>query len=108
MSREELSRVEKGLSHSALMATGYQQAGQFRYHPSAMGDYAVVVDNQMDGRAPAEVRVTVAQVVEPAPVPVAELSARRRLGVTVVTLVLFSWLVAFATVRLRRALRARP
>ncbi len=104
--REDVGRFRSGQAHRVILSSGFERAGRFRYAPG-LGQYALLIDNRLEGRGPAQVRLEVVlEFGSAAEAAVRELSPGRRLTVIAITLVVFSGLVWFAARRLRRAVRA--
>jgi hypothetical protein len=85
----------------------YERAGFFRHPVTKPGEYRLVIDNRMEGRGPALVRVQLAAVFGDPMLEVRELPAGRRAEVVMVSLGLFALVALGAAWRLRRASR-RP
>ncbi|MGE5645005.1 MAG: hypothetical protein ACM336_04355 [Acidobacteriota bacterium] len=100
-------RVALMQNRHALATTGYTRAHRFRF-PLPAGEYTLVVDNRLEGRRPADVRLSL-KVEEAAGLPEPRTLSPRRRAVVVASSVLFFVLVAyFAGRKLRKALRERP
>jgi len=100
--RAELERMEAGRGYRALAATAYQRSGGFTYWAPA-GDYVVAVDNRMEGRGPAEVRLQVTLVYEGGGALPRTLSSERRAVVVGLSVLFFGAVALFAGSRLWRA-----
>ena len=70
-------RLEAGQGYHTLAATAYQRSGGLAYWAEA-GDYVVAVDNRLEGRGPADVRLRVWLVFESPAAPPRTLSPERR------------------------------
>jgi len=100
--REDAGRFRGGQPHRVLLSTAFESRGGFRYAPG-LGDYSLLIDNRMEGRGPAAVRLEVTLVFPRGGEPlVRELSTGRRAVVIVVSLTVFAVIVWFAARRLLR------
>ena len=81
--------------------------GGFRVAVS-QGAYSLVVDNQLEGREPALVELSVDLVFTPAPSAPQVLSAQRRAVVVALSLAFFVVVSSYAAWKLRGALFGRP
>jgi hypothetical protein len=107
--RDDLEHLQGGESHHVIAATAFERSGALRVRPPALGEYALVVDNRMEGRTPAQVKLDVwLDFGALSEMPVRTLSTQRRIAVIAVTLVLFGAVAVFAGRRLQRAVRLRP
>jgi hypothetical protein len=94
MRRADAERLRQGQSHRVLAATGYERAGHLRYSAAA-DDYSLVIDNRLEGRGPAKVRVRVALVFSGAQGDPKELSTARRAVVIALSILFFAGTVLF-------------
>ncbi len=104
LERAEFAKMSAGQAHRELAATAYQRSGGFTCW-APPGDYVMLVDNRMEGRGPAAVRLQVALVFdsgEPAP---RTLSPERRAVVVGLSLLFFAAVALLAGSGLRRAFR---
>ncbi len=107
MSPEQLAALREGRPHRPLIATSYQSSGSFRMQSSLPGEYFIVIDNGLEGRGPARVRLAVALGFDRASPQSFELSPLRR-GVIIVLSLAFLFGVAFYVFRkLKQALLKR-
>jgi hypothetical protein len=104
MTTRDLRRLEDGLSHQPLLSTGYEQSGGFRYSFRQPGEYVLVIDNRLDARGPADVRLRVSLEFSPARPAARTLSPRRRLAVVALSLAMFAAIVLWSGRRLLRAM----
>jgi len=103
--REDVGRFRGGQPHRVLLSTAFEPRGGFRYAPG-LGEYSLLLDNRMEGRGPAAVRLEVALVFPRAGEPlVRELSTGRRVTVVVASLAVFAAIIWYAARRLRHGLR---
>jgi hypothetical protein len=108
MRAEEANRLRHDLSHQIIFSTPFRTEGAFRYGPAPAGDYALIVDNRMEGRGPAQVRIKVnlsfgvSRRAAPSVLP-----AGTRMTIIGVTLLTFGSILFFAARRLMPSLRAR-
>jgi len=108
MSRGEAERFRDRRSHRPAISTPYQMKGGFRHRIDQAGDYLVVLDNRMEGRSAAAVRLRVVMNHEdPAPGPARMLSSRRRLVVVVTSVLFFVVVSGWSGRRVWRAHSAR-
>lgn len=100
--REDVGRFRGGRPHRVLLATGFVRQGSFRY-AAGPGDYSLLLDNRMEVRGPASVRLEVLlEFPRGAEAVARELSPSRRLTVIAVSLAVFAVLAGFAARRLWR------
>jgi hypothetical protein len=59
MTKDAEERFQQGNAHSILAATAYQTEGTLKFAVAEPGDYAVVLDNRLDGYRTAQVRLKV-------------------------------------------------
>jgi hypothetical protein len=59
MTREDVRRFRDGLSHRVLAQSAFLSEGSFRHMVTRPGEYQVLLDNRLEGRGPAEVRLSV-------------------------------------------------
>ncbi len=105
--RSEVAHFRSGQATRAILVTGYRRSGGFRARPGP-GEYAVIVDNRLDARGPAEVRVAVSLVFDgSASGEVRVLPARRRAVVVALSLLFFAAVLYFAARRLGGAFSGR-
>jgi hypothetical protein len=108
MEREQVARRREGRAGRAAATTAFARRGALRFTPRAPGDYAVVLDNTLEGRGPAGVRVMVTLILrEPGPQP-RVLSGRRRALVVLLSAAFFLGIAFYAGRRLRSAFASRP
>jgi len=107
MPRPEMGRLGSSPRHRAMITTGYEREGGFRVAVS-QGAYSLVVDNQLEGREPALVELSVDLVFTPAPSAPQVLSAQRRAVVVALSLAFFVVVSSYAAWKLRGALFGRP
>jgi len=106
MRMDDFRRLEAGKAHAVIASTGFERGSRFRVRLSAPGDYALVVDNRLEGRGPADVHLRVQ--VEFAARPRARmLSRERRAAVVAVSLAGFFGIVWWSSRKLLRAMRAQ-
>ena len=102
--REDLERFRGGRRHRVLLSTGFESRGRFRCAPG-LGEYSLLIDNRLEARAPASVRLEVTLQFSREGEPLArELSPARRVTVIVVSLGVFAAIVWYAARRLLRRL----
>lgn len=102
--REDAGRFRGGQPHRVLLSTAFERHGRLRY-AAGLGDNSLLLDNRMEGRGPAWVRLEVGLEFRRGGEPLArELSPARRLTVIAVSLAVFAALAGFAARRLWRAI----
>jgi len=90
MGREDGEAFRRGRAHKVLRATPYQESGRFRHPVDTPGEYFVAVDNRLEGRGEARVRLRVSLLFHEGLAGLPEtLPARRKAAVIIVSLVLF-------------------
>lgn len=108
MTKDDVQRFREGLSHRVLAQSAFQSEGTFRHLVAHPGQYQVLLDNRLEGRGPAEVRLDVALLFheytsfEPRTLP----DAARR-NVVAVSLLLFALAGGWSGWRVWRGFRAR-
>lgn len=109
MERSQVERMRAGKSYTTLAGTAYSSKSTFRAAVPRPGDYAIVVDNRMDGRDTAEVHLRVSLLFDQAAGAgagqVREASTLRRVLVIALSLAFFSAVCAYAWIRLGPAMR---
>jgi hypothetical protein len=105
LERAQFERLEAGQGYHTLAATAYQRSGGLAYWAEA-GDYVVAVDNRLEGRGPADVRLRVWLVFESPAAPPRTLSPERRAVVVGLSAAFFAGVALFAGTRLWRAFGA--
>lgn len=109
MERSEVDRMRAGKSYSTVAGTTYNSEFTFRATVPRPGDYAIVVDNRMEGRDTAEVHLQVSLLFDQAGAVggyrVREASTLRRAVVIVLSLAFFWAVCAYAWIKLGPAMR---
>lgn len=112
MERSEVDRMRSGKSFRTVAGTSFNQAFTFRATVPRPGDYAILVDNRMEGRDTAEVHLQVSLVFRQTSavglVPVRFVSPARRAAVITLSLAFFFGVCAYAWVKLKPAFYPRP
>ncbi len=109
VSRSDLERFRRGRSHDVLATTNFQRAGRLRFRTPGPGDYALVVDNRMEGRGPARVDLSLSlDFARPAPQASHELPPSRRWTVVALSVLVFLSISVWAGRKLMAAFRAAP
>jgi hypothetical protein len=104
----ELNRFRHGQSHDVLATTNFEREGRLRYTVRDRGDFAVVVDNRMEGRGPARVSLRIElEFSGGSAVQARTLSPRRRHTVIAISLAVFLITAVWAGRRLLAALPPR-
>jgi hypothetical protein len=104
--RDDLDRLRDGVRHRELAATEYERAASLRYQASA-GAYSLVVDNRLEGRAPAAVHVRVVLTFIDGATEAIELPPGRKAVVILLSILFFAAVAFFAGRRLLPALLSR-
>lgn len=101
IARADLESFRAGRRGRILAATPFGVDGKLRHFATAMGDYAMVVENQPSGssRAKVKLKVWLESVVTPKYV-----SSQRRLGVILISTVVFFGIVSISAFKLSRAI----
>ena len=107
MEQGEFERLNDGQGYRALAATGYQPTGGFSY-PAPPGDYVLVVDNRMEGRGQAQVRLQVTLVLGSGRAQAKTLSPERQAVVISLSVLFFAAVLLFAGRRVAEAFKTRP
>lgn len=98
LTRQDAERLQAGRAHHVLAGAGFKGRGAIEYHAPA-GEYALVIDNRLDGADWAEVHLHI--TITPESVPEArELSPQRRAAVIAASLALFCAIALFTGRRL--------
>ena len=101
-----LAAMRQGRRHDTLATTPFEKSGRLSYEVLEPDEYAVIVDNSLDGRGAAQVQLHVALDFQGRQQPqVRLLSPARRIVVVAISLVIFLGIVTFAGKRLRAAWR---
>lgn len=95
-----LAAMRQGRRHTTLATTSFEKSGRLRYQVMEPDEYAVILDNGLEGRGPAQVQL---QVSLDFPGRVRQLSTARRAVVTAISLAIFLAIVIYAGKRLRAA-----
>lgn len=103
---EDLERLRAGQSHRVLASSGFEESGNLRLAVPP-GRYSLLLDNRLEGRRPAQVRVQTSVVFAPGSPAAAELSPQRRALVVALSVVFFLAVALFAGRKLKRALEDR-
>lgn len=108
--RMSLARILRSRSGSLtthrLAATPYARSDGFRYGVREPGEYAILLDNRLEGRGPAEVHLKVSVVFIDASAPVVRvLPPKRRLLIVVLSLLGFAAIVFWSGRRLLSAIQ---
>lgn len=108
MTRANARRLLAGRTYQALSTTTFLKSGRFRFPVDEPGEYVLVLDNQVEGRKPADVALKVSLIFgEGSGAGVQELSPQRRYVVIAVSLLVFLAITAVTAAKLRRALLHR-
>ena len=107
MTRADSERFDAGRSHRPLISLPYQETGSFQHPVTDPGEYRLVLDNRMEGRAPAIVRVQLTAVFGDPMLDIRRLPPERRDRVVLISLGLFSGVVLWAAWRIRLAAHRR-
>ena len=109
MTHENAERFEKGQSYEVLRQTDYQERGKFRYFVGNPGAYMILLDNQLEGREPAEVQVKIALLHHDlASFTPKQLNTTKRRNVVIVSLALLALAILLIGRRLAPAFSKGP
>jgi len=108
VSRPDLERFRAGRSHDVLATTAFLKSGRLRFAVPHPGEYAIVVDNRMEGRGSAKVDLKIyldfgARGTQQA----RELPAERRRLVVTLSILVFLAVAAYAGWKIWPALKTR-
>jgi len=111
MERSQVDRMRAGRSYTTVAGTPYSSSYTFRAAVPQPGDYAIVVDNRMDGRDTAEVHLHVSLLFDHwsavGGYRVRQASTLRRIVVILLSLAFFAAVSAYAWIKLGPAMRRR-
>lgn len=105
--REEAARWKRGEGHSILAATSYARDGVLAPLEPRAGDYSLVIDNRLEGRGAAVVRLRCALAPAPPPEAVRRAHPVRAQIAVWSSVLLFGTICFFAGLRIRRAVERR-
>lgn len=106
VSYDQLRRFRQGRSHDILATTNFERSGRLRFRPPKPGQYALIVDNRMEGRGEARVEMRVSvDFSGQAPQHAKTLPPARRWAVVAISLGLFGIVAFWAGRRLLAAFR---
>jgi hypothetical protein len=106
LSEADAARWARGEAHTVLAGTAWGRRGAFTYATHASAGYVIVLDNRMDGRAPARVRLTVQRAPGSLGIGTVRWPGRgKRQTLVAGSCVLFAAAAAFTAWKLRRATR---
>jgi hypothetical protein len=101
-----LAAMRQGRRHETLATTSFENSGRLRHEVLEPDEYAVIVDNGLDGHGAAQVQLRVSlDFPNRRQVQVRQLSPARRVAVVGISLALFLAVVIFAGRKLRAAWR---
>ena len=101
-----LAAMRQGKRHATLATTSFVKGGRLSYEVLEPDEYAVIVDNGLEGRGAAQVQLRVALDFPGRQQPQArQLSPARRAVVAVISLAIFLGIVTYAGKKLRAAWR---
>jgi hypothetical protein len=108
LQRSDVERLREGRPHQPIAATAFVHAGALRAAPPVPGDYSLVLDNALEGRGPALVRLTVSLTFGVAQPAARELPAGRRLTVICLSALFLFAVAGYVGWRLHIALGRPP
>ena len=101
-----LTAMRQGRHYNTLASTAVEKNGTLRHEVLEPDEYAVIVDNSLDGRDAAQVQVRVSlDFRSRQPAQVRQLSTAKRITVITISLVIFLAIVTYASKRLQAAWR---
>jgi hypothetical protein len=104
MTSTDAERFRNGLAHAALAATAFQPKGALRVAVAKPGEYAIVLDNRLEGQLAAPVRLRVWLTFQEEPAVDARYAAPRRQALAIALGFTFFLMVAgFAGWKIRKA-----
>ena len=104
--RVALGRFRQGRNHDILATTNFEKSGRLRFRVPGPGQYALVVDNGLEGRGEARVALRVfIDFSGRRPQEVVTLSPARRWFVIVISLAVFGAIAYWAGRRILAAFR---
>ena len=95
LNRQQSDRFERGRSVTPEVTTGFENSGRVRYAVPVSGDYVLMIDNRIEGRAATLVKLKV-EVTSPTSAVVRELPAQKRRLVVSLSLLFFGAVVVFS------------
>lgn len=107
MTRADGERFARGRSHRPMISLPYEESGSFRHPVTEPGEYRLIIDNRLEARAPAEVRVRLTAAFGDPMLDIRRLPRERRDRIILISLGLFAGAVLFAAWRIRLAARRR-
>jgi hypothetical protein len=108
VSRPDLERFRARRSHDVLATTAFLKSGRLRFSVPHPGEYAIVVDNRMEGRGPARVDLKIYLDFSVSGAQQArELPVERRRFIVIVSILAFLATAAYASWRIWPALKTR-
>lgn len=93
--RDQAERLHKGRSFRPVYSSGFRKDGRFRITVHEAGSYVLLVDNRIEGRGPATVRLNVS-TSNRVSIETRELPPGRRRAVIAISLLFFGAVVAFS------------
>jgi hypothetical protein len=101
-----LAAMRQGRHYNTLASTSVEKSGTLRHEVLEPDEYAVIVDNSLDGRDAAQVQVRVSlDFRSRQTAQVRQLSRAKRITVITISLVVFLGIVTYAGKRLQAAWR---
>jgi hypothetical protein len=107
LSREQAERLSAGRGYSTLAGSAYRHSGTLRAALPGPGDYVVVVDNRLEGRAAAEVHLQVSMLFDDPHPAVRHATRPRQVAVIAAAFAFFAACCLAAWRRLGPAIGAR-
>jgi hypothetical protein len=105
MSSTDADRFRHEKAHTVLAATGYQQEGDLKVAVSNLGDYEIVLDNRLEGRRTAQVRLKISLLFQPEPAVVVRYPDKSRQALAIGgSFLLFAGIAAFAGRKIHAAI----
>ncbi|MCX6623136.1 MAG: hypothetical protein NTY38_19125 [Acidobacteria bacterium] len=112
MERSEVDRMRSGKSFRTVAGTSYNSSFTFRATVPRPGDYAILVDNRMEGRDTAEVHLQVSLLFTQSGAvgafPVRRVPPGKRAVIILISLAFFTAVCGYAWLKLGPALREQP
>ena len=95
LEKSQVERFRLGRSISPLYVTDVETSARFRQRVPHPGDYLLILDNRVEGRAPAEVALRI-ELSSPNSTAVREVPAERRRAIVALSLAFFGAVVVFS------------
>jgi hypothetical protein len=95
LERSQSDRFNAGRPMRPVHVTGFERSARFRAYVAEAGDYVLLLDNRLEGRYAADVRVRI-ESTDPQSVTVRELPPDRRRAVVTLSILFFGAVLVFS------------